>query len=151
MNGRHRLAILLCVASFSVAVGCAESESSADSNDPATGTPPTHQNQSSATGTPPTHQNQTSEEALIPGTLDGTLDCMWIEIGQERHALVLTEGSFTRAAENVVVLLAPDGSEVARTGDEVMVTGGFNPGVEPCADADATGHTIVAGNVERSE
>ncbi|MBA2417135.1 MAG: hypothetical protein H0V64_14870 [Geodermatophilaceae bacterium] len=137
MNGRHHLTVFLGVAILAAAAACGESEGSAE-------------NPGGATGTPPTHQQQSSEEALIFGTLNGTLDCLWLEIRQERHALVLQEGSFTRAEENTVVLLGPDGSEVARTGDEVALAGGFNPGEEPCADADATGDTIVAGSVERS-
>lgn len=138
MSSRQRLRILLCVAILSVAAACGESEGSGDSND-------------RATGAPPTHQEQSNGEALIPGTLDGTLDCLWIVNRQERLALVLPEGSSTRATEDAVVLLGPDGSEVARTGDKVMVTGGSRPGEEPCADANATGYTIVAGDVERSE
>lgn len=137
MDGRHHLTVLLGAGILAVAAGCSESEGSVE-------------NPGRVTGTPPTHQLQSTEEALFFGTLNGTLDCLWIEIRQQRHALILPEGSFTRAEEDTVVLLGRDGSELARTGDEVAVGGGANPGEQPCADADATGPTIVAGSVERS-
>ncbi len=102
-----------------------------------------------STGTPVTHDEQSTEEALFYGTLEGTLDCLWLTVGEERHALVLPQGSSTETDGDVVVLLAPGDDEIARTGDEVAVGGGTRPGVEACADADATEPTIVAGDVRR--
>lgn len=100
------------------------------------------------TGTPVTHDESSSEEALISGTLDGTLDCLWLDIGDERHALIVPSGSATQQAGDDVILLDEDGTKVARSGEEVAVTGGFRPAEEACGDADATGPTVVAGEVQ---
>lgn len=97
-----------------------------------------------------THGETSSEEALIRGTLEGTLDCLWLEIQEERHALVVPSGSTTQRSGDDVILRDDDGTEVARSGQVVIVTGGFRPGVEPCPEADALGPTVVAGAVRSS-
>lgn len=97
-----------------------------------------------------THNEASSEQALITGTLDGTLDCLWLVRGDDRHALILPPGSATRQSGGEVILLDGDGNEVARSGDELAVTGGFRPNEAPCAEADATARVIVAGVIQRS-
>lgn len=74
MNGGRRLTTFPCVAILAVAAAYAESDGSGE-------------NSGRFTGAPPTHQGQSIEEALIFGTLDGALDCVWIEVRQERLAL----------------------------------------------------------------
>jgi len=103
-----------------------------------------------STGTPVTHDERSTEEALISGTLDGTLECLWLQVGDDRHALILPPGSATQQAGDEVVLLGGGGSKIARSGDEVDVTGGYRRDEESCADADGIGTVIVAGAVRIS-
>lgn len=102
-------------------------------------------------GAEPTHQNASTREALISGTLNGTLDCLWLDVQEGRVALVLPEGSSTEVADEGILLIAADGTEVARTGNEVNITGGFDPAEVPCSDANAIGYTFVVGRIERSQ
>ncbi len=102
-------------------------------------------------GSPATHDETSTEGALISGILDGTPECVWLRIGGERHALVLPSGTSTQRTDDDISLVDQEGHELARTGDEVVVTGGYRRGERSCAAADATGPTIVAGAVRRSE
>jgi hypothetical protein len=103
-------------------------------------------NAQGSAGTPPTHDEASTEEALI----FGTLDCLWLEVGDERHALILPSGSTTQQSGDEVILLDGGGNEIARTGDEVTITGGARDDEASCDDANDPGRVIVAGAVQRS-
>lgn len=100
--------------------------------------------------TPVTHDESVLESSLISGTLAGTAECLWLEIGQDHRALVLPPGSKTRRDDGKVVLLGSEGNEVARLGDEVAVTGGFRPDAESCIDGQEKG-AIVVGSIRRGD
>lgn len=101
------------------------------------------------TGSPPTtSEARDGELAEFSGVLKGDLDCLWIEfVGGERHALVFSKGTETKESDDQVVLLSADGEEIARAGDDVVLTGGFRLDAESCVDGEEG--AIVTSEVSR--
>lgn len=131
------------VAAMLALSGCGRSAESATRPE----TPDRSAPASSDEGAPPTHDYTYNPEALFFGTLEGTVDCLWLNSGDHRSALILRSGSTSRQDGDAVVLLE-DGVEIARTGDEVSVTGGFYPDTTSCITGKPDG-AVVTGPISR--
>lgn len=115
-------------------VGCSNSDPSA----------------SSAPQPLPTHDNQLTVELLTVGTLEGTVECLWLSSELGSRALIFQQGWTARKDGEDVVLLDEDGNEIARTGDTVGVTGGVREEATSCSEEYPNG-AIVAGPIERTD
>lgn len=74
---------------------------------------------------------ESSELAPLSGRIGGTSECPWLDTGDARFLLLLSQGDTARSTDGRLELVDADGSVVGRQGDTIDVVGGTQTDVEP--------------------